>query len=134
MKTCTYCGRENDDQATKCQECGAEFARGPLSTEDTPKESGETERFEKVAVLDNEVQAELMDEILSGRNIPHIMQSYYDSALDGIFQTGKGWGVILAPASVKEEILAALAEIRRQSQSSSGSPEGSSSSEAPDTA
>jgi hypothetical protein len=132
MKTCTNCGRENDDQATNCQECGAEFARAPLSTEDTPKESGEPGRFEKVAVLDNEVQAELMDEILSGRNIPHIMQSYYDSALDGIFQTGKGWGIILAPASVKEEILAALAEIRRQSQSSSGGPEGISSREPPD--
>jgi hypothetical protein len=124
MKTCTHCGRENEDQAAKCQECGAEFARVPTPTEDASKESSKTERFEKITVLDNEVQAELMDEILSGRNIPHIMQSYHDSALDGIFQTGKGWGVILAPASFKEEILAAVAEIRRQSQSSSGSPEG----------
>ena len=123
MKTCTYCGRENEDQATKCQECGVEFVQNSASAEQAPAESSETERFEKITVLDNEVQAELMDEILSGRNIPHIMQSYYDSALDGIFQTGKGWGVILAHASSKEEILAALAEIRRQSQSSSGPPE-----------
>jgi hypothetical protein len=94
-------------------------------TEDTPMESGETGRFEKVAVLDNEVQAELMDGVLSGRQIPHIMQSYHDSAYDGLFQTGKGWGAVLAPASFKEEILAALADIRRQSQSASGDPEGS---------
>ena len=124
MRTCTYCGRENDDQATKCQECGSEFARVPLPREVTSKESDATERFEKVAVLDNEVQAELMDEVLSGRNLPHIMQSYYDSALDGIFQAQKGWGVILAPASAREEILAALAEIKRQSQSSSAGPGG----------
>ena len=124
MKTCTYCGRENEDQATKCQECGAEFVQDSASAEQTPTESSETERCEKITVLDNEVQAELMDEILSGRNIPHIMQSYYDSALDGIFQTGKGWGVILAPASFREEILAALAEIRRQSQWSAGGPQG----------
>ena len=123
MKTCTYCGRENEDQATQCQECGVEIVRGPASTEGTPREHGEAERFEKVAVLDSEVQAELMDGVLSGRDIPHIMQSYYDSALDGIFQTGKGWGIILAPASSREEILAALADIRRQSQSSSGNPE-----------
>ena len=123
MKTCTYCGRENEDQATKCQECGTEFVRGSASTGDTPAESGETERFEKAAVLDNEVQAELMDEVLSDRKIPHIMQTYHDSALDGLYQTGKGWGVILAPASFREEILAALAEIRRQSQSSSSAPE-----------
>ena len=48
---------------------------------------------------------------------PHIMQSYHDSALDGLYQTGKGWGVILAPLSFREEILAALADIRRQSES-----------------
>ena len=84
----------------------------------TPDESGETDRFEKIAVLDNEVQAELMDDVLSGRDIPHIMQSYYDSALDGLFQAGKGWGVVLAPASFKQEILDALADIKARSASS----------------
>lgn len=123
MKTCAYCGRENEDQATKCQECGTDFIVDPAPAEHTPKEPGETERLEKVAVLDNEVQAELMDGVLSGRDIPHIMQTYHDSALDGLYQMGKGWGVILAPASFREEILAALADIRRQSQSSPGGPE-----------
>jgi hypothetical protein len=65
-----------------------------------------------------------MDEVLSDRKIPHIMQSYHDSAYDGLFQIGKGWGAILAPASFKEEILAALAEIRRQSQSTPDGPAG----------
>jgi DNA-directed RNA polymerase subunit RPC12/RpoP len=124
MKTCAYCGRENEDQATKCQECGTDFDLDPDSSEHIQKKPGETERLEKVAVLDNEVQAELIDGVLSGRDIPHIMQSYHDSALDGLFQAGKGWGVILAPASFKEEILTALADIKRQSQSSSGDPEG----------
>ena len=124
MKTCTYCGRENEDQAAKCQECGTEFVRGPAPTEGTPEESDETERFEKVAVLDNEVQAELMDDVLSDRKIPHIMQSYHDSAYDGLFQTGKGWGAILAPLSFREEIQTALADIRRQSESVPDAPEG----------
>jgi hypothetical protein len=75
-------------------------------------------------VLDNEVQAELMDGVLSDRKIPHIMQSYHDSALDGLYQMGKGWGVILAPLSYKEEILAALADVRSQSQASPDVPEG----------
>lgn len=123
MKTCAYCGRENENQATKCRECGTDFVRDSAATEQTPREAGETERLEKVAVLDNEVQAELIDGVLSGRDIPHIMQSYHDSALDGLYQTGKGWGVVLAPASFKDEILAALADIRRQSDSSPGGPE-----------
>ena len=122
MKTCSYCGRENEDNATKCQECGTEIGRDLAPTEAIVKEPGETERFEKVAGLDHEVEAELIDGVLSGRDIPHIMQSYHDSALDGLFQAGKGWGVILAPASFREEIQAALAEIRRQSQTSSGDP------------
>jgi hypothetical protein len=116
MKSCTYCGRENEDGAVTCQECGVEFAPSPAPTEDTGAKVTSAERFEKVVVLDSEVQAELMDEVLSGRNIPHILQSYHDSALDGIFQASKGWGVILAPAAFIEEIQAALAEIRRQSQ------------------
>jgi hypothetical protein len=123
MNTCESCGIENEDQATKCRDCGAELVRLPVSTEPTLEEPTSTERFEKAASLDNEVQAELMDEILSGRQIPHIMQSYHDSALDGLWQAGKGWGVILAPVSFKEEILAALADVKRQSQASSGEPE-----------
>jgi hypothetical protein len=124
MKTCTYCGRENEDQATTCQECGVELGQAAASAGQPPEEADETERFEKITVLDNEVQAELMDAVLSDRKIPHIMQSYHDSALDGLFQAGKGWGVILAHESSREEILAALADVRRRSQSSAGAPEG----------
>jgi hypothetical protein len=62
-----------------------------------------------------------MDAVLTDRKIPHIMQSYHDSALDGLFQAGKGWGVILAPESSRQEILTALADVRQQS--SSAGPE-----------
>ena len=58
-----------------------------------------------------------MHRVLSERKIPHIMQSYHDSALDGLYQMGKGWGVILAPESSRQEILTALADIRQQSTS-----------------
>jgi len=121
MKTCTYCRRENEDQATTCQECGAQFGQDSAATTESPKESENAERFEKIAGLDNEVQAELMDAVLTDRKIPHIMQSYHDSALDGLFQGGKGWGVILAHESSRQEILTALADIRQQS--SSAGPE-----------
>jgi hypothetical protein len=124
MKTCAYCGRMNTDQATKCQECGTDLVEDPAPAGATPREPSETERFEKVAVLDNEVQAELMDGVLSGRDIPHILQSYHDSALDGLYQAVQGWGVVLAPASFKQEILAALEDVRRQSQSPTTDLEG----------
>ena len=57
------------------------------------------ERLEKVVVLDNEVLAELVDSILTEREIPHLMRSYRDSVYDGLFQTAAGWGHIEAPPS-----------------------------------
>lgn len=69
------------------------------------------EEFKKIVALDNEIQARLMDSILTEREIPHRMRSYHDSAYDGIFQTQKGWGIIQAPIEYKEEILAILADL-----------------------
>ncbi len=60
--------------------------------------------FIKILKLDNEVEAQLMKNSLEERNIPHMVRSYHDSAYDGIYQFQKGWGVILAPESFKEEI------------------------------
>jgi hypothetical protein len=75
------------------------------------------DKLEKIAVLDNEVQAELVDSVLSERDIPHIMRSYYDSALDGLFQSRAGWGHVEAPESCRDEVLAVINEIKRQASS-----------------
>jgi len=113
MKRCGYCGRENVDDATRCRECGTEFERALNVQEADP-----IGRLERIVTLDTEVQAELVDAVLSDRKIPHIMQSYHDSAYDGLFQMQKGWGVLLAPPDFKAEILAVLEDIKRQSSSS----------------
>ena len=69
------------------------------------------ERFEKIVVLDNEIEARLLDAILAEEGIPHMMRGYYDSAYDGIFQVSKGWGHVEAPARHREEILAILNDL-----------------------
>jgi hypothetical protein len=76
------------------------------------------DRFEKVAVLDNEIEAQLVDGLLSDRDIPHVMRSYHDSAYDGLFQGAGGWGHIEAPLSFHEQVMRVIEEIRRQSRSS----------------
>jgi len=63
------------------------------------------EEFKKILVLENEIEARLLDSVLNERNIPHRIRSYHDSAYDGIFQTQKGWGVMLAPPEYEEEVL-----------------------------
>jgi hypothetical protein len=69
------------------------------------------EEFKKIAVLENEIQARLLDSILTERDIPHRLRSYHDSAYDGIFQTQKGWGIIQAPLQYQEEILAIVEDL-----------------------
>ncbi|MDL1961235.1 MAG: hypothetical protein LWX01_05975, partial [Deltaproteobacteria bacterium] len=50
------------------------------------------EEYIKVAAIENGIEAQLLGSILTERNIPHRMRSYYDTALDGLFQAQKGLG------------------------------------------
>jgi hypothetical protein len=68
--------------------------------------------FIKIAVLDNEIEAQLLDSVLTEREIPHRMRSYHDTAYDGLFQTQKGWGHVSAPAECREDIQEILRDIR----------------------
>jgi hypothetical protein len=70
------------------------------------------EDFIKVIVLDNEVEAQFVSSVLDERGIPHVLQTYRDTAYDGLFQTQKGWGHVAAPASCREAILEIVMEAR----------------------
>jgi len=72
--------------------------------------------YVKVIVLDNEIEAQLLDSILEERDIPHLMVSYHDTAYDGLFQTQKGWGQVSAPTPFKQEILEILNAVRKDAQ------------------
>ena len=61
--------------------------------------------FKKIQILENEIEARLLDSVLNERDIPHRIKSYHDSAYDGIYQAQNGWGVVEAPLSYKEEII-----------------------------
>jgi hypothetical protein len=59
----------------------------------------------KILVFKNEIESLLLDEILTEKDIPHIIRSYHDSALDGLWQTQTAWGHIEASEDYREEIL-----------------------------
>jgi hypothetical protein len=63
------------------------------------------EQFEKILILENEIEAEFLHSTLTERDIPHRIQSYHDSALNGIYQSQKGWGIVMAPEIYKEAIM-----------------------------
>jgi hypothetical protein len=61
----------------------------------------------KILVLKNEIEAMLLDEILTEKEIPHLIRSYHDSAYDGLWQLQSGWGHVEAPVEFTDEILEA---------------------------
>ena len=70
--------------------------------------------MKKILVLENEVEAQLIDAVLTQRGIPHIMQSYYDTAMDGIFQAHRGWGHVESEERFEEEIVEIYQELIRK--------------------
>jgi hypothetical protein len=72
------------------------------------------EDFIKVVTLENNHEADLMDAILNEKNIPHHIESYYDTAFDGLYQTQKGWGRLSAPESYHKEIMEIISELREE--------------------
>jgi len=68
----------------------------------------------KITVLENTIEAQLIDSILSEKNIPHRIRSFHDTAYDGLFQFQKGWRELYAPPKLKGEILEIIENVRSE--------------------
>ena len=66
-------------------------------------------------MLKNEIEAMLLDEILTEKQIPHLIRSYHDSAYDGLWQSQSGWGHLEAPEEFTDEILRTYNEMSEKS-------------------
>lgn len=73
-----------------------------------------TELFIRIAVLENIIEAQIVESVLKDQGIPHRVRSFHDTAYDGLFQLQKGWGEIYAPLSRQEDIQDILKDIRAQ--------------------
>ena len=71
----------------------------------------------KILILNNEVEANLIDGLLNEREIPHLIRSYHDSAMDGLWQSQSGWGHLEAPEEFREEILKIFGEMTMNQES-----------------
>lgn len=72
------------------------------------------DELRKIAVLDNMVQAQMLESMLKEHDIPHVIKTYHDSAYDGLLQGPKGWGQVDAPKQHEPEILALLADLKNR--------------------
>jgi len=63
------------------------------------------EKAVKILALENEMDAILLDGLLTEKGIPHLIRSYHDSAMDGLWQLQSGWGHLEAPEEYREDII-----------------------------
>ena len=68
--------------------------------------------MKKIAILNSQVEAQTLGQMLADQQIPHLIRSYHDSAYDGLFQKTLGWGHIEAPEESASEIRAMLEHLR----------------------
>ncbi len=67
----------------------------------------------KILTFDNEIEARLLSGLLDEIKIPHILRSYHDLAMDGLWQTQSSWGHLEAPEEFRDEILKIYNEMSR---------------------
>ena len=68
---------------------------------------------ETISDLDNEMEAQILDDVLNENSIPHMIKPYGDTPYATLFELAKGWGFVRAPEEYKETILGYLEDIRR---------------------
>ena len=71
-------------------------------------------KSKNILTLNNLVEANLLESILTEKGIPHYIRSYHDPAYDGIWQEQKGWGHVEAPGEYEQTILDIYKDIRQQ--------------------
>ena len=72
------------------------------------------DQFEKILDLNNEFEAERLEEILKEKNIPYGIIPVSDSVFGSIEILENGWGYLEAPSRFKNEILEIYAGITEE--------------------
>jgi len=69
MKKCSYCGRDNTDEALHCYECGTEFEREVMDSESTSDKNHDKEKTLTVRIFPSHEAAELAASKLEAHGI-----------------------------------------------------------------
>ncbi len=77
-------------------------------TEDAP----ESRRYKRILEIAHEVEAQLLSAYLTEQRVPHIIQSYHDSAYGSLFQSQMAaWGYLEAPEQYESLVMQVYADI-----------------------
>lgn len=67
----------------------------------------------KAGVLENRFEGDRISQSLQAVEIPFRIQSFLDTAYDGLYVPQKGWGMVLVPQTFLEEAERIISEVKR---------------------
>ena len=113
MKYCKDCGSEYFDDKDRCPECDCVLVSQQQWKEILVKKQAEdNDVFIKVKNVENRFEADIIMGVLENEGIPVMVRSFHDTSFDGIFESQKGWGVILVPEEQKEKAVLIIDELK----------------------
>jgi hypothetical protein len=77
-----------------------------------------------VHTLKNAFEAQALGAWLESRSVEHLIESFIDSAYDGVYVPTRGWGVVRVFLRDREAARAAVAEFLKDHPSEDASPSG----------
>ena len=66
----------------------------------------------RLVTLENRFEADLITSALTDEGIPHVVKPFHDTAYDGLFETTKGFGLLLVEEVDRERAQAVVDDVR----------------------
>ena len=113
MKYCPECGSEYFEDKNNCTGCNTDL----VSSSDwegivKKRQLEDDEVFVNIKTLENQFEADVIKDILEENGIPVIVRSFRDSSFDGIYESQKGWGVVMVPDEFRKRANAVIKDIK----------------------